>query len=276
MLRHRFPIPQSAALRTIFAGSFLNLVTPTAKLAGGVFRAALLRNRTGWRFATAYGWTLADQVTNILSSLGLYGLLATGASYGMPASGPRTLFFLTGAGALLFVGLFLAFRPWLWSRIQRAGPESGMRHLIPKHLSGTRENRDRSGWLAASLAPLLHEGTDWKSTARDLGLAMLSWSALCLANAMVFRAVGVDAPLLQVAAVLVLGAFAGSLTGLGGIGVTEAAMIGLYAQLGIDPTAAVAASLLHRATFYVTVLVCGGWSLFRARTSRDGGSFGKH
>ena len=54
---------------------------------------------------------------------------------------------------------------------------------------------------------------------------------------------------------VVLAYFAGVLVGAwGGIGVTEAALTGLYVQIGLPPDQAAAGALLHRAVFYAVVL----------------------
>ena len=69
MLRRNGPIGFRITFRALLAGVFVNLTTPTAKLAGGFVRAALIHRRTGWGMATAYGWSFADQVTNLLGNL---------------------------------------------------------------------------------------------------------------------------------------------------------------------------------------------------------------
>jgi uncharacterized membrane protein YbhN (UPF0104 family) len=49
----------------------------------------------------------------------------------------------------------------------------------------------------------------------------------------------------------------------GGIGVTEAALTGLYVQFGIPGDQAAAAAILHRGVFYLVVLSWGGINLFQ-------------
>ena len=73
-------VSSRSVLRLILAGALINLATPTLKLGGAVYRAAGIRAVTGWDRSTAWGWTLADQATNILGGLVLFGVcsLATG------------------------------------------------------------------------------------------------------------------------------------------------------------------------------------------------------
>ena len=76
MMRRTGRVGFGTTLRAILSGTLLNLVTPSAKLAGGVLRAAIVQRSTGWRMALAYGWSVADQVTNVLGDFLLGGLLA--------------------------------------------------------------------------------------------------------------------------------------------------------------------------------------------------------
>ena len=97
----------------------------------------------------------------------------------------------------------------------------------------------------------------------DAVWAAAAFAALALANAMVLRALGVEAPLLLVTAAVVAGYFAGVAVGVwGGIGVTEAALTGLFVQLGVPAEQAAAGVLLHRAVYYAVVLAGGGSALW--------------
>jgi hypothetical protein len=73
-------------------------------------------------------------------------------------------------------------------------------------------------------------------------------------------------------AAVMLGYLAGTLVGVwGGVGVTEAALTGLFLRLGLSVEVAATGALLHRACFYLVVLAAGGpalWWYTRAATSR--------
>ena len=47
----------------------------------------------------------------------------------------------------------------------------------------------------------------------------------------------------------------------GGIGATELALIGLYGHLDVPAEAAATGALLHRAGYYLVILVAGGAAL---------------
>ncbi len=262
MLRRQGEVGAGLALRAVLAGSVVNLVTPTAKLAGGVLRGALVHRRTRWGMATSFGWSLADQVTNVLGTLALGGALAMAASLGSAGPGVRGLFLAVGAAALALPVAAVSLRGWAWNQVRRPALARLAARLTPARLRADERGGTRPGWLLEMLAPLLRVGPTARVAVADVGLAALSWLSLCVANALALRALGVEAPLLAVATALILAAFAGTVTGaLGGIGATELALIGLYTRLGIAPEAAAAGALLHRATYYAVSLVLGSAAL---------------
>jgi uncharacterized membrane protein YbhN (UPF0104 family) len=98
----------------------------------------------------------------------------------------------------------------------------------------------------------------------DILNSAASFAALCAANALVLRSLGVDTALWIVAVAVAIGYFAGNGLGpWGGVGITEAAMAGVYLQLGVPGEAAAAGVLLHRASYYAVGLGWGGVALLR-------------
>jgi len=257
MLARESRVPYVPALRILAAGSFANLVTPTAKLAGGVVRAALLHRRFGWRMSTAYGWAMADQVTNVLGNVTLYGVLAVAVGSSALGGDLRRAFLASGLAVLTGLVAFLTLRPWMWRTV--ADPRVGKRlaRLVPSRMRGDDDGRATADRVRRILEPLLGRGPWWRTTLPDIGGAALAFVSVCLANAMVLRALGVEAPILVVSIAVVLAYFAGVLVGFGGLGVTEAALTALWIQLGIPPESAAAAALLHRAIFYAVVVLLG-------------------
>ena len=264
ILRRGFPdAPYWHSLRILLAGSFVNLTTPTAKLAGGVLRAALLNRHYGWGKARAYGRALVDQGTNALGTITLFGVLAVSLFLTAPE--------VEGAGTLLGAGLFvlivisvgLAQRDRAWRLVQRPGLGRFLTRMAPARLRKEPPDGDSGDWVRRVFHPLLGEGTVWNTLLPDIGWAAVSFGSIAVANVFVLRALGVDANPWLVATAVVLSYFAGIAVGFGGVGVTEASLTGLYMQFGVPVDAAAAGALLHRATFYLVVLIGGGYSLFR-------------
>jgi uncharacterized membrane protein YbhN (UPF0104 family) len=270
MMRRAGEIGFGTTLRAVLAGTFVNLVTPSANLAGGVLRAVIVQRRTGWRMALAYGWSLADQVTNFLGSLALGGLLAVAIALEMPTPSGRRAVLLAGTAAVLLTALFLLLRDQLSKGILRPGVARALARITPAKFRQDGPDGASAEWLEPMTAPLLRTGSAWGGAAGDIALGAASRFALCMANALVFRALGVGAPLFEVAAVLLLATFVGTMTGaVGGIGATEVALIGLYAKLGIPAEAAAAATLLHRGTFYGISFLGGSVAMVAGSRRRD-------
>ncbi|MDX1388055.1 MAG: lysylphosphatidylglycerol synthase transmembrane domain-containing protein [Acidobacteriota bacterium] len=262
MLRRRGPISYPNTLRALLAGVFVNLTTPTAKLAGGFVRAALVNRRTGWGMAQTYGWSLADQITNVLGNLSLYGLLAVSAGYSMAAGVSRGQLLASGVVALATVVIVVSLRARAWVLFQKPGLARVLARVTPARYRTTESGRPMAGWVRPVFEPLLHHGRTIVVAPRDLALGAASFGTLCIANAMVLQALGADAHLAKVSVAVVVGYFFGTIFGtLGGIGVTEVALVELYTLAGVSREVAAAGALLHRASYYLVILLWGGVSL---------------
>jgi len=269
MIRREGDVSIAETTRGLVAGAFLNLVTPTARVAGGLYRAAAIRRRAGWRFSRAYGWIFADQVTNGAGSLALFGVLALAAAATIADDVLAGALRAAGAICLVAVALFLLGRRRLWNALRRPPVRDWMSRWRPLWSTRAHDDPDPRPWYVSWLAPTLEGREGPLRLATDVFLAALSWSMLCLSNALVFRAIGVSAPVPLLATALVLGTFAGGFVGMGGIGLTEAALVGLYTQLGVSGPEAAAAALLHRASYYGVILAWGSAAFVRIG-SRDG------
>jgi uncharacterized membrane protein YbhN (UPF0104 family) len=258
MLRRDRPVPFRSALRMLMAGCFVNLTTPTAKLGGGLLRAAVLHRHHGWNLSSAFGWVIADQMTNVLGSMLLFGLLAVAGGW-FAAAGGGAGYVVAGSLALLLFGSLVAGRGLLWKAAQRPRVAAALARMTPSRFRAKHASAETASWVRPLFRPLLRQAS-WI----DVAAAGASFAALCAANAFVLRALGIDAAVWVVAVAVAIGYFAGNGLGpWGGIGVTEAAMAGVYLQLGVAGDAAAAGVLLHRAAYYVVGLVWGGVALLR-------------
>jgi uncharacterized protein (TIRG00374 family) len=271
MLGRREEVPYGPCLRAILAGAFVNLTTPTAKLAGGVVRAAMIARRRSWPRLDAYGWALADQTTNVLGQWLLYGVVGVTAFSSLPSGRLRVGLLVSGLAVVAGVLVLGTLRGRLWSLSQR--PEIG--RLIARMVPGRFRPRDAeetvTGWLGRILRPLLRHGGMLTTFLPDVLLAAVGFSTMCLSNALVLRALGAEIPLILVAVAVMGGYLAGTVVGAwGGIGVTEAALTGLFVQFGVPLEIAATAALLHRAVFYTLVLAGGGPVLMAETRARRG------
>jgi uncharacterized protein (TIRG00374 family) len=257
-------VPYWSSLRILLAGSFANLTTPTAKLAGGVLRAALLKKHLGWSLPVAYGRALADQGTSILGTFLLYGVLSVWASFSAPLQEWSVLLRTSGLAVLGVLAFGLSLRGLVWKWVHLPAIVALLEKPIVSRLFRREPGQAASDWIGPIFKPFLAEGALYRTILPDMMLSALSFAALCLANAFVFHALGVDENLLLIGVAVVLGYFAGILVGFwGGVGVTEVALTELYIRFGLLPEAAAAGTLLHRTIFYLVILVWGGLSLLR-------------
>lgn len=248
--------------RTLMAAAFVNLTTPSAKLAGGFVRAAMVARRTGWGFARCYGWAFADQFTNTLGNVTLSGIVCLGAISAWPDPFQRRVLAGLGIAALVGVTVMVSLRGFAWRQVRRPGVARSLARFTPARFRVDSKDGERAAWIEPVLAPLLHVGATSKVVPRDLGLAALSCSFLCVSNACALEAVGLHVAILPAAAATILATFLGTMaTTPGGIGATELALIGLYAHLRVPPEAAAAGALLHRAAYYLVSLAGGGLAL---------------
>jgi uncharacterized protein (TIRG00374 family) len=270
MLRRRERVPFSQCVSFVMAGAFANLTTPTAKMAGGIVRALLLSRRRGWPVLEAYGWALADQATNILGQWLLFGLLAIAAYSGLPPGPLRTVLPVVGLIVVCVVIAFGFMRERLWMLVERQTIGRLIARVIPARFRKDRSPEVYSSWLGQILRPTLKNGGMTPAFLPDVVMGAIGFSMLCASNAMVLRALGSDAPLILVSVAVMLGYFAGTLVGAwGGIGVTEAALTGLFVQIGIPLEMAATGALLHRAVFYLVGLVGGGPALAQGMRTRE-------
>lgn len=263
MLRRRAEVPYVLCLHVLLAGSFVNLTTPTAKLAGGVVRASLLHRRAGWPRLEAYGWAMADQVTNVLGHLALFGVLSVGAALHLPPGTLRTSLACGGIAMCVGVVVAAALRGVGWRLSQRPAVGRTLQRMIPSRFrveGGSAEYTERLGRV---LRPLLRDEVVGSTFVPDVAWSALAFASLCVANGLVLHAVGADVSWLLASVALAGGYFVGIALGAwGGIGVTEAALIGFYVQIGVAPDVAAAGALLHRSMFYAVVLGWGGVALW--------------
>lgn len=232
------------------ASAALNLITPSARLIGGLMRARYFSRSARRPFGVLFGVVLYDQIAHhfVMTSSTWIAVIATAWVVGR-----RTLSLLALA-ALIAVALGL----FLWSRRGRAETNPLVRLLArgAEKAEGRMQRFYSHGHEAVSVfvrllaAPALHP------KAALLGLAYVVFNVG--AQWLVFLALGRPIDPLVVFAGVSLGAAAGTLTGTpGGLGTTEAAMVASFAALGVDRVDAAAGTLLFRGLHYATVLGLG-------------------
>lgn len=234
----------------LLASAALNLITPTARVIGGMMRARYFSRAYARPFGLLYGVVLYDQMAHhvVMSVCTWITLIATAFFLQRPGIGGGALASLIASAVILFV----------WSR--RRGPSE--ENPIVRFLARRAERSEgRMGRFLAHgheavgvLVRLLGNGPHLQA----IVLGTIYFLVNAAAQWAFFMAI--DAPVnpFVVLAVVALGTAVGTLTGMpGGLGTTELAMMASFKLLGVDEVIAAAGTLLYRGLHYAAVLAVG-------------------
>ena len=232
------------------ASAALNLITPSARLIGGLMRARYFARAAGRPFGVLYGVVLYDQVAHhfVMTTATWIALIATAWAIG------RTGVSLAAAAALVAVAAGLI----VWSRRGRFETHPLVRFLARRaeRAQGRMQSFYAHGHEAVHVFVRLLSKPRLHLRAVLLGMLYVVFNVG--AQWLVFLALHQPISLLVVFAGVSLGMAAGTLTGTpGGLGTTEAAMVASFAALGVDRVDAAAGTLLFRGLHYATVLGLG-------------------
>ncbi|HEX4962275.1 MAG TPA: lysylphosphatidylglycerol synthase transmembrane domain-containing protein [Thermoanaerobaculia bacterium] len=235
----------------LMASAALNLITPTARVIGGLMRARYFARGYRRPFGLLYGVVLWDQVAHhtVMSICTWIVFSATAFYLGRPWLGWISVVALVAAAAVL----------WIWGR--RRGPFE--QNPIVRFLAG-RAARDEGkldrffahGHEAVGVFVRLLSSGPLQVQASVLGAAYFLVNIA--AQWAMFQAIGAPVSPFVVVAVVSLGTAVGTLTGTpGGMGTTEVAMMASFKLMGVDAVVAAAGILLYRGLHYAGVLAVG-------------------
>jgi uncharacterized protein (TIRG00374 family) len=246
---------------------FLNTVTPTGRVAGGLFRARHAVRGGDVGAAPVFGSVLYDQVLHQLVALAatVLSVLVLGVATGQQLWVAATL----GTTALV---LTLAWGIPAWGRlyVRRQGKAASERAERRGGWSGlVRWAAARIEQQGGTSLPLVTEGREaLKSFRRLVGRPQLSRSGIALSLAMIlllaladwccFLSLGSNPGLLVCLLAVSVGTAVGGLVGTpGGIGGVEAGMVLVLTSLGVETGDALATTVLFRTLHYVVVFSLG-------------------
>lgn len=244
------PLPRTRSLALYFA-AYVMVITPGK--VGEVFKAGILRENHGIPLAKGLPVVLAERIYDFLAVL----VLACAGLFFWPG----TFAGLTGAlaaAALLPLFLFLFQNPGV--RVRLLG-KVARAPLLKGHATALEES-------AESLGLLLNP----RQMALSLPLSVVAWLAECLGLWLACRGLGFALPVTQAGFTYAAGTLVGSLSFLpGGLGGTEAVIIYLLKELGLDtPTAAAVALLVRLFTLWLAVVIGLGFFLVFRRSLLGG------
>jgi uncharacterized protein (TIRG00374 family) len=255
----------------LLASAALNLITPSARLIGGLMRARYFARAAGRPFGLLYGVVFYDQAAHHVTMTVLTWLAVVAVSFALG----HTAFALAALAALAVSIAALALYWRQASRRPGAFAENPLVRFLARRAAGPQGALQRlsaHGHEAAGTFVKLLADPSLRGPA--LALGVLWFLANGLAQWVVLAALGQPVDVLLVLAVVALGNAAGILTGTpGGLGTTEAAMVASFAALGVDRVEAGAGTLLYRGLHYLVVLALGlpalAWLELRGREPND-------
>lgn len=229
------PLPSAWGLSEIlYLSWFANCVT-VARL-GDAYRGYMLKRSAKVSFTVTLGTIFAERLVDLVVLAGLMAVSVFAAFRGVLPTGAEQA--LIGGVALAAIGLLgLASLPRLRPLIERLLPERLFRHYAGVESGLVGSLRRLPQLTGYSVAGWLIEGTTLYLTATALGAHLSIVGAIVVA---------------LVASLLTTIPFTPA-----GLGFTEAGMVLILKQLGLDDTTAGAVALLNRVINYWSIVVFG-------------------
>jgi uncharacterized protein (TIRG00374 family) len=234
----------------LLASAALNLITPTARVLGGMMRARYFARATRRPFSLLYGVVLYDQVAHhsVMSVCTWIVLIATVFVVGW-----------NGWGFLLLASLIVALAALIWwSRQARTFEENPIVRFLARRAEaeGRLQKLFAHGHEAVGVFVRLLGVNKLRFQAVSIGVLYFLVNAAGLWA--MFLAIGAPVGPFAALAAVTTGTAVGTLSGSpGGVGTTELAMMASFKLLGVDEVSAAAGTLLYRGLHYAGVLVVG-------------------
>ncbi|HEV2852567.1 MAG TPA: lysylphosphatidylglycerol synthase transmembrane domain-containing protein [Thermoanaerobaculia bacterium] len=235
----------------LLASAALNLITPTARVLGGLMRARYFARANRRPFGFLYGVVLYDQIAHhtVMSVCTWITLIAAAFALDRKALGTAALVALVIAAVLVAV----------WGRRQGPFDQSPLVRYLARRAERS-EGRLRKmlahGHEAVGVLVKLLSVVPLRFQALVLGVIYFLVNAA--AQWAMFLAIGAPVSPFVVLAVVAAGTAVGTLSGApGGLGATELAMMASFDLMGVDEVAAAAGTLLYRGLHYASVLTIG-------------------
>ncbi|MEM3091847.1 MAG: flippase-like domain-containing protein [Candidatus Pacearchaeota archaeon] len=256
--------------KTIFAGAFVNVITPGAQLGGMPIRAYFLGEKYKKSKTKILGAVFADVFINSLVSLffiivSFIYLLKFLSLEPELESILQTVFFSL---LLLVIIIFL---------INLKKNKMDIKKIILKIITQFNSNKknkkskiekiwlDRLGNILNTFKKIFR---DRKTVFMGIFISLISWFFYFMAFYLLFLSFNVKVRFFKVIAILSLADLLGEFSpSPGGVGLMEGFMILAYNSVGLDLYIATAVSLLGRIMFYFFSLFIGGLSLIHLKNS---------
>lgn len=252
----------------LFAGSFVNTITPGARVGGSPFRLYYLSRYAKQRKSVVFPTVAVDQATNaaVFYMLSVLAVLFVVLFFNIGYTAKIVLESFLVITFLIFIsGLMLRKRIRL--KILKLNINKALYKVycfLPLKIFRKRFSTyekfelyiiERLNDIMVAFKKLSKKDVLFK---RDVFLSLLMWVFNYSGTYFVFRAFGHDISLFAVIVVVTLSIILGSLLFVpGGIGIIETVMITLYASFGISSGIAATVAVIDRFIYYFFSLIVG-------------------
>jgi len=239
------------------AGNFVNITTPSGRMAGEPVRAKLISTCYRTRFSRVFAAAMVDKASITIAMLSLLIPLTIYAT--VTFNMPRLLQILTGAFVLFWIIIgvlsYLIFRNLGERQSKKVG---SFIHRVSKFLLGSK-SKDRSFYIQKFKSGIVEFRSSFGFLAKnpiymavDIFLGVMIYSFRFAAAYMLFIAVGYSVPFFTVSMVVMVAFAIGLLSQMPGmIGIAEFTMMGLYSAVGIDAAPAITVSIMTQMNSYL-------------------------
>jgi uncharacterized protein (TIRG00374 family) len=245
------------------SGNFVNVTTPSGRMAGEPVRAKMIASCYKVRFSRVFAASMVDKASLTIAMLILVVSLTIYASqkYDMP----RLLQYLTGAFVLFWVlvGIisYLIFRNLGEKQSKKVG---SLIHRVSKFLLGSR-SRDRAYFIEKAKGGIAEFRSTFGFLAKnpimmavDIILGLLTYGFRFASAYMLFIATGHSVDFFSVAVVVMIAFAIGLMSQVPGMfGVGESTMALMYRAIGINTASAVAVAILTQMNSYIVEIGLG-------------------
>lgn len=248
-------------------GNFVNVTTPSGRMAGEPLRARAVARRYRTRFSSVFASAMVDKMTLTLAMIILIIPLTIYMTYSF--SMPRILEYLLGAFVLFWVGVatvsYLIFKGMEEGRSRRVG---GFIYKISKIILRGKY-RDKGFFINRVKNGIMEFKRSFKILSKDpifmivdIFLGIVVYLFRFSAAYMFFLATGHSEPFLTVSAVVMIAFIIGLMSQLPGmVGIGESTMTGFYLAMGVQASTAITVSILTQLNVYVFEIGLGYLSM---------------
>jgi len=253
----------------LFAGVFINTITPGASTGGEPVRAYFLSKKYNKPKTELFGSIVADKFFNLAVFL-LFVVFSIVFIFIYVEISPRLKILLeTILASIILSSLVVIFVLWRKIKFKADWISEKFYKLksIKKHFKTSEKfknyvNKKIKNFLGVFNSIILNKKKFWFG----IFISIIYWLFLYLSSYFLFISLNSQINFLSLIVVVTLSYLIGDISPVpGGIGLTEGTMFLLYSAIGVSPSIAIVISLLSRMIYYFFSLLMGGLSLIYLR-----------